>query len=111
MIEAMILRTGLSRENQSSGAMASFQACWEGWALGQSVPRKDWTYIQKGAVIEFPSFGLNHSSAGFALRDALMPPRRRLPSRRRTLEPSVGRVGRRGVGRTAAARMSSISRV
>src|SRR5215813_8100082 len=79
MIEAMILRTGLSRENQSSGAMASFQACWEGWALGQSVPRKDWTYIQKGAVIEFPSFGLNHSSAGFALRDALMPPRRRLP--------------------------------
>lgn len=51
-----------------------------------------------------------YSCAGFAPRNALMPPRRLLPSRRRTLEANVGRVGRRGLGRMVAARINSISR-
>jgi hypothetical protein len=55
--------------------------------------------------------GEGHSGAGFAPRNALMPPRRFLPSRRRILEANVGRVGRRGLGRRVAARISSISRV
>ncbi len=53
-----------------------------------------------------------HSSGapGRSRRSDLMPERLALPSSRRIFEPSVGRVGRRVTGTTAASRTSSTSR-
>src|SRR4051794_28347831 len=54
--------------------------------------------------------GLHQSSYRAAPRFAFTSPRRFLPSSRRCFDPSVGLVGRLGVGRITASRINSTSR-